>query len=470
MLDGVQSDREYSFAELRESAGDHLQKVSLWQAEGLSQREIGDRVSVMPRHAQDAVTAFQRLSAEGVPEWDAEDVATEVAAMRAKRAMLGAPEQAEVVALEFDSLTRALRRGTGPREAIAEFRGAVVGWRGEGVTGDTVFGQAILVDFGGGDIVPDGREIAGIRETGPRHELLTPHVHAGIEAYLDARRAGMDLADALETVPDTHGTAYAVADLADIVDHPADDIDPGQARERARAMVVADAAIGQFLSLRGAGMDIDQAAMTAAGGDRVAVHAIGWFVAGSRAGANETLSQADAVSAAVAGADAERYEGLLDHSEGLPGFAHARARAAAALAAEADGTAPAEGDEAGVEAVRRHRWLTGHGMDPATAARLAAVDAAEEHAQQRRWAHRDALIEAEHVLDAALERREDPAVHEQATECEQAMDALDEALQHTGTGTAGEDDAARAERLALWNTDELAGEQADDDTEGWGQQ
>ncbi|MFD5090404.1 hypothetical protein ACFWMR_07375 [Amycolatopsis thailandensis] len=390
-------ERARSFEQFQRAARDTLRVYVGWRRdqERPNEQAIRSRVSLAPPVGALAAEVFERLTGAGMAEEQATTVAAETAASVMVRRQAGAPEQADMVIDSSAELIDQVAQGRDESVALADFREEIVGWRGDGAGGR--LGQPVLVTFDDGTVVPDGVEVVpGIRETGPRHSILVPQVQAGIDDYLAARALGVEVSEAVERVGDAPGVRDAVAEYADRTEYDPD-ADPAAIRDEVVAGTVADAAIGQFLSLRNAGMDTGKAAATAAGGDPVAVHAIGGFVAHVRDGVDEYVAEPYAASAAIAAArQGERYTGGLIEGIDVPGFDEANAAARAALDAHRSGDTPAE-EEAG-DVVRRYDWFTSQGMDPDTAARLAAADTAAHLALERANEGYAALDDAEAVI------------------------------------------------------------------------
>ncbi|WP_146060280.1 hypothetical protein [Amycolatopsis sp. CA-128772] len=461
------------------------------------------------------VGLYEQLTAAGAGAEDAAEVAVQAAAACAMRMQAGAPEQAEAVQAAVGALAGQVAAGLDTAAAKAEFREAIVGWRGDGYA-EGPLAAPVMVAFEDGTVLPDGVEVAGVRETGPRHRLVVPQVQAGIDAYLAARADGVEHLPALELAGDAPGVEEAVGQFADDIEFH--EMDLTAARDAAVASATADAAIGQFLSLRNFGMDIDQAAATAAGGDAVAIHAVAGFIAGVRDGVAEDVAAVDAWTGAVAAVRQDEVD--------LPGFDAAHEQARAALDGHVTGAETATADGLAATAVRRYESLTRLGMDPAAAARLAATDAAVRDAKVREHNEFRVLHEAETVIaelqaqlrSPADENDEDDEHAEDRTDVEsklanwgevkgqsqlftdeagakvvndaqdgepppavtlgdavagsgRAVDAAEAALPRTAAAEdATDEDTARAEIYARWSSDDRATETADDDTEGWQEQ
>ncbi|OXM49556.1 hypothetical protein CFP71_29875 [Amycolatopsis thailandensis] len=396
------TERARGFEELRTSARQSLHVHRMWRREH-DERAIRERVRLTPPLGKCAAGVFEQLTGAGMPEDDAATVAAETAASVALRHQAGAPEQADAVLAASAALADQVARGADQATAVADFREAIVGWRGD--ESAAPLARPVLVTFDDGTVIPDGVEVVpGIRETGARHRLAAPAVEVGIDAYLTARNEGLEYDDAMDRVPSGPGVRDAVAWFADNTELHGDDIDT--ARANAVAEVVAEAAIGQFQSLRGTGMDTDQAVATAAGGDPVALHAIGGFIARVRDGFDENIADPDAWSAATAAVrHGENYRGSTPKGLPLDGFDEARQHAHAALDAHTSGDQAPGHDELGglgADAVRRYEWLTRHGMDHADAAWRATTDAAAHHAQTRVNEGFAAIDAAEAVVHGAV--------------------------------------------------------------------
>ncbi|SFW50387.1 hypothetical protein [Amycolatopsis australiensis] len=422
-------ERAHHYADLERCADRTLAQYERWRTEdGLTEREIRELVSQAPPVGSTAVGLFLRLTGHGISPEAAAEVAAQAAAAVVMRQQAGAGEQAQAVFDAVGVLADQVAAGRGEDTALADFREAIVGWRGDGY-GEGPLAAPVMVAFDDGTVIPDGVELAGVRETGARHSIVAPQVQAGIDAYLAARAEGVEHLDALELAGDGPGVYGAVAQFADDVERSEADLTT--ARDAAVAGTVADAAIGQFLSLRNAGVDTDTATATAAGGDPVALHAIGGFVARVRNGAPEDIAEADAWAAAVATVRyGARYRGTIPDHQDMLGFDDAHVAAEAALAAHTPGTVPAEPSGLEGEAVRRFEWLTRHGLDADTAGLLAAADTAE-HAAQVRAANdfnvlhaADTVVrELQHQLEPPRDASEDEAV--QATDKGHEPDAAD---------------------------------------------
>lgn len=394
----AKTERARSFEDFERSARDTLSLYVGWRREQdrPNERAIRARVSLAPPVGACAAEIFERLTGAGMGEAEATTVAAETAASAMVRRQAGAPEQADTVFDAVGVLAAQVAGGRDQTVAVADFREAIVGWRGDG-TPDRPLARPVLVTFDDGTVIPDGVETAGIRETGARHSIVTPTVEAGIEAYLIARREGLDVQTAINLMGAGPGVREAVADFADDVE--LDDVDIATARTRAVAGAVAEAAIGQFLSLRDAGMDTEDAVATAAGGDPVAVHVIGGFIARVRDGFPEPIADAAAWSAATAAVrHGEDYQGGIPKGVELPGFHFSREFARAAIEAHTLGAVPEDREGIDVEAVRRYEWLTRHGIGPAAATRLAAVDTAAYRAQLQAQEDSGAIDAAEAVV------------------------------------------------------------------------
>ena len=425
----ARAERACGYADLERAADRALTIYSTWrESDGLDDREIRARLAHFPAVGVAAVEMFQQLTTVGASPDAAAEVAAQAAAAQSVRAQAGAPEQAEAVHAAVATLAGQVAAGQDTAAALADFREAIVGWRGDGYA-EGPLGKPVMVAFADGTVLPDGVEIAGVRETGARHSIVAPQVQAGIDAYVAARAEGVEHLAALELAGDGPGVPGAVAQFADDIENY--DVDLDTARDAAVASVVADAAIGQFLSLRNAGMDTDQAAGTAAGGDPVAVHAIGGFLARVRDGFAEEVAEPDAWAAAVAAVRfGEDYRGIAHPDAQRPGFEEARTAAAAELdahltvqaepAADAASVAPAWAVEGDV--MRRFGWLVRHGMDRDTAARLAAVDTAEEHARVRARNDWNVLDAAETVLRDTAQKLD--LTHDAGDAAEQFEDGL----------------------------------------------
>lgn len=411
----ARAERARSYADLERTADQTLTLYSTWrERDGLTEPQIRARLKWAPPVGADAVELFQQLTTVGASPDTAAEVASQAAAARQVRVQVGAPEQAEAVRAAFDALTDRVAAGGDQAAAAADFREAVAGWRGDGYA-EGPLGQPVMVAFDDGTVVPDGVELAGVRETGARHSILTPSVQAGIDAYLIARAEGLEYETAVDIVGNGPGVRGAVAQFAADVEYY--EVDVTTARDAAVASIIADAALGQFLSLRNAGRDIDQAAAVAAGGDPVAVHAIAGFIARVRDGFPEEVAEPDAWAAAVAAARfrGEDYRGSIPEGFELPGFEDAHRTARAALDAHITGTAPADPGGVGAAAVSRFERLTRHGMDPEEAARLAAADTAEQQARMR---VRDEfnVLDAAHTVIRDLQHELETADHDEESD------------------------------------------------------
>ncbi|QFU90952.1 hypothetical protein [Amycolatopsis sp. YIM 10] len=495
LVAAAQREEGRTFGEYEQVGLGTLAAYEAWQAEGLSPREIAARMTRASRVGSETVGWYQLLTQAGVPVTEAGRVAAETAAARTVRVQVGAPEQAEAVCDRFDALVEQVAAGRDAGSAIADFRESLVGWRGDGPEGP--FGRAALVTFDDGTVMPDGVELAGLRETGARHSIVAAQVDAGIDTYLAARDEGADQQAALNQVTGVPGVRDVVARFARSVEDR--EADPVRARHYAVADVVAEAALGQFVSLRNQGVDVDTAVATAAGGNPVALHAISGLVQRTRDGLPEEVADADAsAAAATAAVEGENYVGPDGLYDGLLRFDDVD---------EATRTAMAE------EAERNLGWLTRHGMDPGTANRLSAVDSASRVARTLRHNETQVLRAIQDAIDgvdapwrhladddnAPADRVDDNQLQlgEQVAECGQAVDAAEQAVQR---GENTEDEAARseqisecgqavsdaehavceaeaaredndrAERVARWNAEDEAAEHTDDTAEGWEQQ
>lgn len=492
----AQREHRRGFADLEYRADQTLTRYLRWsEQDKLDVGEIQEQLQQAPKVGAVAVRLFEQLTAVGTTADDAAETAVQAAAAAAMREQAGAPEQAASIHRAFGALTEQVAGGGDQANALADFREAIAGWRGDGYA-EGPLAAPIMVAFDDGTVIPDGVELAGIRETGARHRIVTPQVQAGIDAYLAARAEGVEHLAALELAGDGPGVYGTVAQFADDVERS--EVDLTAARDAAVASTVADAAIGQFLSLRNSGIDVDHAAATAAGGDPVAIHAIAGFVGRVRDGAAEDVAEVDAWAGAVAAVrHGEDYRGSIPEGVELPGFETAHDRARTALEFHTTGTAPAGGDELAAETVRRYASLTRLGMNPVTAARLAAADTAAHQAKVQAHHEFRVLHEAESVIgnlsdeldpaDADVEDNNttttsgdvaepDPVspLADAVAESGEAVEAAAAALQETEHTAQHEtdDDTTRAERCARWNNEDQAEQTAataDNDTERWQQ-
>ncbi|PKV99592.1 hypothetical protein ATK30_0572 [Amycolatopsis echigonensis] len=402
---------------------------------------------------------FRRLSAAGVPRDLARTVAADTYAAVAMRQQHRQTGPALEIQARFDALVDKVAAGTGPELAVADYREDIAGWRGDG-RAQGLFATPVPVSFADGTVLPDGMELAGIRETGARRAIVAPLVEAGIDGCDAARAAGTADTRPWAGASDVPGVSDAVARYWARIELAWEE--PERARAGVLAEVAAQAAIGQFLSLRAEGMSSGEAAAVAAAGDPVAVHAIAGFVQRCRDGAAEDEAELDAVAAATAAVeDGEDYRGLTPRADELPGYGEIRTEAEEALAWHTPGLAPPTGeDRVEGEVVGRFERLARCGMDRATAARLAVADTAERRALAREERESavfgeamtvvvDAATDLHEHLEAQLPRWPGDDDEDEDGETDEAPGGLGRAVAESGRAV---DDAEAA--LGRWPDDE----------------